>query len=96
MAKLSPRIATTKNMKVAMPKVNVSRTTNSGKRAPATPKAKGMGDLKALPQNPKPKIPGLVKPLGPSSGGENPEITPINSQRGAKQRVNIKNPMSAI
>lgn len=96
MANTTPRSAISKNARVALPKVNVTRNMNSGKRAPATPKLKLIGDLKKLPTNPRPKVPDLFKPIGGGTGEENPQVTPRNSPKGVKQRIGIKNPMSAL
>lgn len=96
MANTTPRSMPGRLATPALPKVNVSRIVNAGKKSPAKAQLKTMGNLPKPSPNPKPKVPALVKPLGPSSGGENPEVTPVNSPRGAKQRAGIKNPMGAL
>lgn len=96
MANTTPRSAIGRNARVALPKVNVTRGVNAGKRAPATSKLKTIGDLRKPSSNPKPKIPSLLQPLGGGTGEPDPEVTPRNSPKGVKQRVGIKNPMSAL
>ncbi len=96
MANTTPRSAVGRLATPALPKVNVSRTVNAGKKSPAKPQLKTLGSLSKPSPNPKPKVPNLVKPLGPSTGEENPQLTPRNSPRGVKQRIGLKNPMSAL
>jgi hypothetical protein len=94
MAAIKPRAMVGAGANVAMPKVNVSRQVNQGKRAPSTPKLKTK--LPVLQKNPKPKVPDLFKPLGGGTGEANPQVTPRNSPKGAKQRVQTKNPFGAL
>lgn len=98
MAPTKPRAAVGLGARMPMPKVNVSKQTSSGKRGASTPKLKTMSDLrKPSPKPPKqPKVPALFSPLGGGTGEENPSVTPANSQKGAKQKVGIKNPFSAL
>ena len=79
-----------------MPKVNVTKQVNTGKRAPSTPKLKT--SLKPLPTKPpkKPAIPDVFKPLGGGTGEENPQVTPKNSPKGVKQQIPIKNPFGGL
>jgi len=63
----------------------------------AGPKLKTMADIPKLPSRPpKPRILKSLGPVGGGTGEANPPIVPRNSQPGVKQRVGIKNPMSAI
>lgn len=96
MPKTTPRSIIGQTAQASLPKVNVSRSINSGKRSPSVAKVKTQLDLKKPSVNPKPRVPSLFKPLGGGTGEENPQTTPRNSPRGVRQRVNIKNPMSAL
>jgi hypothetical protein len=79
----------------------VTTATPPKKQAPGGQKAKPRKPsapqlttkLPSLPQAvPKPKVPGILKPLGGGTGEPNPPLTPRNSQRGVKQRVNLDVP----
>jgi hypothetical protein len=94
MATIKPRAMTGVGSKMPMPRVNVSKQVNTGKLSPAV--AKPRTKLASLPKNPKPKVPDLAKPLGGGTGEANPEVTPQNSPKGAKQRAPMKNPFGAM
>lgn len=89
-----PRATAGAGAQVPMPRVNVAKQTGQGKRSAPIPKAKLK--LPKLPVNPKPRVPALLQPMGGGTGEENPQVIPRNSPKGVKQRVGIKNPMSAI
>jgi hypothetical protein len=70
------------------------QTPGGGKSKPRQPSApKLVTKLPSLPQAvSKPKVPGMLKPLGGGTGEPDPQLTPRNSQRGVKQRISLDVP----
>lgn len=79
-----------------MPKVNVTKQVNTGKKSAPIPKPKVVKDITKSAKSFKPKVPAVFNPLGGGTGEENPQVTPKNSPRGVKQQIPMKNPFGGL